>query len=450
MNTLDNSLTIQEEQVILSMYVAHLLPDDFDEDFQKIAGEYKCPLCHGVYDDPVVDQDGNTFCFDCFQRYASAIIEKNQEEGSTGKIPQTLSATRIKFLKDILDKKMVKCKNRIHNCEWKGMLIELNNHMRNECKRQILPCYNEGCKENIFREEIDSHLLACDYRIINCDFCINSVAYVYMPKHHEVCPKFIMSCPQECGEKIMREEVNDHVAKTCLNTSINCPLASIGCIACFQKKDFEDHMKKMQKEHSMFMFCASIKKDESLLRFKSSIINRVRALEEAMDFMPLEIPLVEDANKMRDHSELFKLFGVENLLDWKIENEVNEKPQDFNDLSAMPAYSPSEQNANNLALQNINSIQNNEEDNISKRNNKSKNSSKRSSGNELGAFNLTLNPILDLKSEQNCEDEENTLLKKKRKLDTDTIDESQSHTSNNDEKIVSKAEETQVIMDLQN
>lgn len=444
-----NQFTNQNDIANLAMLHAKLIPEDFEDDFQKIVVDYRCPICNGIYVDPVVDLDGNSFCYNCLtnNNISGSYIENNnclikEERNYVSTTVSPLNVTRIKFLKEILDKKIVKCKNRSNNCEWKGMLMDLVNHMQYECKKHLIPCNNDGCKQNIFREDMNKHLQICPFRIVDCEFCNTSIASILLPQHHEVCPKYVMSCPQKCGSKITREDEDNHIFKDCLNTLMNCPLSSIGCLATFQKKNFHSHMEVMLKEHEMFIFCFSIKRDQSLLNFKETILARLQRIEKTLDISQSENLLSEDDENLKNHTELLEAFGVANLMS---NNDFQPAVKNGN-ANGLLINLPNEIAADYLlssnteisALQSLNRQIGYAEQILADKKNKSKNSSKRSSQKELDtceSYESILNPMLDLNSDEKMNGY--IIASEDKTLDKKSLNESESN-SLNDEKLNNK------------
>jgi len=172
---------------------------------------------------------------------------------------------------EILEKQFVKCKNRNNGCDWIGRLSELESHIDNECKKQIISCPNSGCYDKIFREEKVKHVAICEYRIVCCEFCEILIAFINIKKHYEFCPKFIMDCVQKCGKQVERNEMNYHIEELCLNTVISCPFTGVGCKHVCAKSNLATHFAGNSSEHLLYMFAYLIKKERSLNSAKENI-----------------------------------------------------------------------------------------------------------------------------------------------------------------------------------
>lgn len=231
------------------LFKKYLDLEDFVEDSQKIIQDFKCPLCTGVYSEPMVDQCGHVFCKGCIMKYiqneGKCPINQTKLDGSL--------ISSLSIVREILDKQQVKCKNRDVNCLWTGKLFELEPHLEEKCLRQKVKCTHEECNCFVFREDLESHLIYCEFRIVNCPDCQLEIPYNQIITHQELCPKFKLKCPQECEETVERSEIGWHIRETCLNTVIECPYKEVGCPSKICKKDINDYLKTNFDCHNLMM-----------------------------------------------------------------------------------------------------------------------------------------------------------------------------------------------------
>jgi hypothetical protein len=328
-------------------FEAKLFPEDFSDEFRKIVHDYKCPLCKGVYYNPYVDKCGHVFCRECILKY----LEKFHHCPFSKQEITTDNLNKLVFMIEILEKQLVKCKNRKNGCEWIGKLNELEPHMDHECKRQIISCPNIGCCSKIFREESEGHVAFCDYRVVCCEFCKIFIAFVDLKRHCEVCPKFIMDCLQQCGNQVERKEMEKHIEELCLNSIINCPFTGIGCEFVCAKKELARHFFRCNAEHILFMFSYMIKSQRSLNSVKENIVNALICFHEKSKSNSLSNNGVKigfanehqnllneikqslekfEENKVKDHSEIFSFLKVGFMFNKNKENELDGPDENFN------------------------------------------------------------------------------------------------------------------------
>ena len=101
-------------------------------------------------------------------------------------------------------------------------------HLDNSCLKQDIKCPFDGCESIFPREDISEHIKECDCKSISCEHCsimINLKTLIY---HYEVCPKIEINCPFDCGVIIKRESLDSHLI-SCENKPIDCPLFQFGC-----------------------------------------------------------------------------------------------------------------------------------------------------------------------------------------------------------------------------
>lgn len=174
-----------------------------------------CPICNGVFFNPIFDECGHTFCLSCYETFHNLY----------GKCPVTkknISAQPIPVLliSKILDKQILYCINKEKGCKWEGALSLLNEHLQKDCLQEEIECPNKECKLKIRRCMIDAHLSQCHNNFVECSYCKTKIKINEMKKHLSECKK-INECLQKCGEMSEKENEEFH--------PINCPFIKYGC-----------------------------------------------------------------------------------------------------------------------------------------------------------------------------------------------------------------------------
>jgi hypothetical protein len=256
--------------------------DDFVKDSQRIVQDYRCPLCLGIYLNPVVDQCGHVFCKNCIIKYMET---ESKCPFSQWNLDQNL-LNKIVLVNDILEKQFVLCKNRIYYCNWVGKLIDLENHQGEECSRQVLKCPHDRCPDSIFREDLKCHKNSCEYRIIPCQDCDILISFIDIILHQEVCTRYKLPCPQSCGSLVERKDVELHKEQSCFNTIIDCPYKDIGCPTRITKKELENYLTANTNRHNIMLmtsiqgFMFEINKKFHALNSDTSNKEEIKKLEE--------------------------------------------------------------------------------------------------------------------------------------------------------------------------
>ena len=73
-----------------------------------------------------------------------------------------------KFMKQRLDNSLtIKCK---YECPHKTSVSEIAKHEK-DCPHQAFFCPNQGCYQRIPAKQLEDHLAACEFEIIECSRC---------------------------------------------------------------------------------------------------------------------------------------------------------------------------------------------------------------------------------------------------------------------------------------
>lgn len=222
---------------------------DFLEEAHALITDYKCPLCGGIYLNPVVDTCGHVFCNECLTQYL-----QTSDRCCVSGLPSALqNINKIDLIASILDRQFVFCKNRHFHCEWSGRLMELEPHLNQDCRRQILPCPHMGCKNSVFREDLSSHTSSCDWRILPCPSCEVKIACIEIPEHQKTCPRYKVKCHQNCNIHIERQFVDSHISDHCENTIVECPFKIIGCLTKIPRGQLENYLTLHTNRHNLLV-----------------------------------------------------------------------------------------------------------------------------------------------------------------------------------------------------
>jgi hypothetical protein len=259
--------------------------EDFVSESRVIVQDYRCPLCEGIYMNPVVDLCGHVYCKTCILKY----METSKTCPISGWALGEGNVNRLIIINDILMKQPVQCKNRNFHCEWIGLLVDLEPHLNSMCKKQIVKCPHLGCSAEIFREDLDGHKNACEYRIIQCPDCEVNTAFIEIPSHQDVCPKFKLHCPQNCSLMVERKDVESHIREHCDNTVINCPYFEYGCQSTMTKIELEGYTNANMTKHNLLILSwmknyrvEITAKAEMIEKFSINIEERFKSLEQTI------------------------------------------------------------------------------------------------------------------------------------------------------------------------
>ena len=120
----------------------------------------------------------------------------------------------------------VVCTNKDKGCDWQGEINNITGHLGSSrgCSFEEVKCSND-CGQLLQRRHLPDHTAnECLCREIHCKYCSVVGEYQFIEGEHITqCPKFPLSCPNNCGMKIIfREDMEAHKI-ACSLEEIECP-----------------------------------------------------------------------------------------------------------------------------------------------------------------------------------------------------------------------------------
>ncbi|KAF3820898.1 hypothetical protein GH733_011051 [Mirounga leonina] len=176
----------------------------------KPEDKYLCSACRNVLRRPFQAQCGHRYCSYCLtsilssgpQNCAACVHEGIYEEGisileSGSAFPDNAARREVESLPAV-------CPS--DGCTWKGTLKEYESCHEGHCPFMLTEC--PACKGLVRLGEKERHSEhECPERSLSCRHCRAPCCWADMKAHHEVCPKFPLTC-NGCGKKkISREKV---------------------------------------------------------------------------------------------------------------------------------------------------------------------------------------------------------------------------------------------------
>ena len=102
-------------------------------------------------------------------------------------------------------KQAAKCDNKI--CEWRGTFKEYLLHTE-ECQHKTVTC---ECGDTLPKRSLQKHKAErCNLRTIACSYCNAGIVARDSSQHLDVCNEYPVSCPNKCGKKLKRQDVERH------------------------------------------------------------------------------------------------------------------------------------------------------------------------------------------------------------------------------------------------
>ncbi|XP_068751774.1 TNF receptor-associated factor 5-like [Montipora capricornis] len=291
----------------------------------EVSPEYCCPICECPMREPVQTKCGHRFCKECLEKSLKRkrkcpIDRRSIDERNPKDIYPDVAIKR-----NILDF-IVKCPNESNGCKWTDELRNVETHQAT-CDFIGVQCTNKDCKVAPLKKDLLKHVTSeCPMRKVKCQHCKTSIVWRLKQDHFDSCKKYPMTCLQKCGEhKISRDEMNDHIEKSCPNTKVDCTFAHIGCKVKVQRRAIADHAKTSTESH-LKLACEKLAEFQAL-----STVNRgtVKELEAQMVISNKKITkLSQVVVELRDKISL----ADEKLTELQTQDEAQESPHhEFSD-----------------------------------------------------------------------------------------------------------------------
>ena len=224
-------------------YEKQLPLEDFIQDNHKKLKQYICPLCTGVLVEPVMDSKGHMFCKKCLLIYEKKHFCKNKKLQCpiSNHVLKISDLKSYELINNYLREMICVCPNRKKGCKWEGKYFLRKEHIDKKCEfinEEICP--NEGCNRKIKSENINLHLLECNFRKIKCEKCGNEIIFNSKNEHIKECAKENVIC-LKCGVTVLREQLEKHLKEDCPEFEIDCDFLFFGCKDKFLRKNKHQH-----------------------------------------------------------------------------------------------------------------------------------------------------------------------------------------------------------------
>ncbi|EAL73330.1 hypothetical protein DDB_G0267754 [Dictyostelium discoideum AX4] len=230
---------------------------------EDINDDYTCCVCECLLIEALQCRNGHVACKNCFIK-----IVKSKKECMTCRceIKSIESLSKNRYLEKEIRKLNINCPNSFLKRE-----LNLNNNNKNgngnegssaneieqpqqpqqQQPQELIKDINNGCKEILTIDQLDSHLKQCEYRFLKCtnlyandlcselDICGYDYRYNQSEKHRDECPYGIIGCTL-CGKDCSRVDIESH-------TENHCPKLLVKCPTCNQDQliarcDLDDHL----------------------------------------------------------------------------------------------------------------------------------------------------------------------------------------------------------------
>ena len=242
--------------VLSKKFPPNLTIDEFIPECKPFAEPYSCPLCEGILYESVIDKCGHSFCLECSEN----LLKQSQKCPFSNLALMPPLPMNI-VVNTVLEKQIVFCRNKKLGCEWQGKLGDRKNHLNHECLKEVINCeYVPDCETRDLREKIIEHVKVCPFRLVQCEYCDETMTFQNLEYHNKICPNIPVDCSNKCGLKVPLNKLKYHLEEECDNTVVECPFNLVGCefyeirlkLKAHLDKDLERHLRMItNKIHNL-------------------------------------------------------------------------------------------------------------------------------------------------------------------------------------------------------
>lgn len=253
----------------------------------------ECPVCFDLLESPyLVSCCGNHFCQACIGQLSLQPCPLCAET--------TFTSMLDKGLQCHIQSREVYCTNMSLGCVWQGKVLQFESHFSNDCLFAAIPCPQQ-CGVKVCRKDISDHVQnLCDLRPSQCKDCQQQFSTWSKCKEHEAkeCPNALVPCPQGCH--VIRNLMQHHIDKECPFSMVQCHFSETGCKWKGPRGDRSQHMMASFKKHTELAIQHSSNSKVAKLQKKiTQLEETVKELQEELD----DDSEYDDSDDDQDYSE---------------------------------------------------------------------------------------------------------------------------------------------------
>ena len=229
----------------------------YDFNFIKqVPEQLHCSICTKVLCDPhLTECCGQHFCESCLKHW----FKKQKKTICPHCRHDNFNHMLNKALKREVDELEIRCIKQRVGCLWVGELKSLPGHLKSDsgCGYEEVQCSNK-CGAKMIRKELEAHLAQqCPLRKIQCQYCYYEDTYLAITTQHcNECSRCLLPCPNNCGTTdILRADLDNHRSR-CELEPVECPYYEAGCCVRVVRREFDAHMSQNQQNHILVLLRA--------------------------------------------------------------------------------------------------------------------------------------------------------------------------------------------------
>ena len=227
-----------------------------------------CIICFGLLKEPVAT--------DCCEKMFCGEHASRTERVCPACRHTPLSVSRNRGFDSIVKDLKVFCLNCKEGCSWSGHLCFEPKHRVDTCDYQSISCEKE-CGVRVARRLMANHLAKeCLLREIDCEFCDYKGTAAEVKFHLETCLEYHIACPHGCELQLPRKDLNVH-SSTCPEAPVPCPFAASGCDTMpVKRKELSGHLEASVGAHLLLLASDNQRLSEEVVELRKEREERLK------------------------------------------------------------------------------------------------------------------------------------------------------------------------------
>eukprot|EP00899_Mesostigma_viride_P022327 jgi/Mesvir1/3279/Mv25098-RA.1 len=216
---------------------------------RPIPEDLLCTKCSKVMIEPMEEECQHPACRLCLELWMVA-NQTCPAAGCTASLNPMYLRPAHRSIRNRLSAMEVTCDNAFDGCEEVVQFQALPDHL-SVCPKAKVPCSHDGCPEaEIMREVLYQHQEGCQYRIVTCNLCNESMKQGELQEHMaKTCPNVEVACKHNggCGRMVPRGVLAHHVEQACGRAIVACTIP--GCGHMVARGDLKHHLEVAVPHH---------------------------------------------------------------------------------------------------------------------------------------------------------------------------------------------------------
>ena len=279
---------------------------DYDYDFvEKPSEDFFCPVTFEVLREPFL----TVCCGNHLSQEAADQLQRDQKPCPLCKEPFQAVPDKY-FQRKVWDLK-VRCPKKGVGCGWVGNFGNLDQHLSNgsvggECRYVVVACPNL-CGERVRRRDLEGHTAnRCHKRQFKCRHCAYEATYQEIVKDHwPKCKKYPLECPNSCVKRgIERQHLQNHL-HDCPLELIDCEFDYAGCKEKVKRQKMQSHAESSVKAHLQLVAAHAKLQEKRTEKQIGALLTRVQLLESRLQSPPLVFTMTNFKQHKKDKDQWF-------------------------------------------------------------------------------------------------------------------------------------------------